>query len=138
MRWPKSETRALPDEAPTDMLINVIEAFAPWMQAAACAGAGPEPFFPEYGGEESMRDAIRVCKGCPVREDCLLFALRSGERFGVWGGLTPRQRARLHYAGPLIERDPHVRVLKLQGGPQVKKPDNGWDKRREGSAEPTE
>ncbi|WP_163540819.1 WhiB family transcriptional regulator [Occultella kanbiaonis] len=72
-----------------------------WMLDAACAalGAGGEDFFPETGG--STANAKRVCNGgpgrdvCPVRNDCLLYALANGERFGVWGGLSERERRAL-------------------------------------------
>lgn len=39
--------------------------------------------------------ALELCNGCPVREPCLAYALANGETFGVWGGLTPRERHRL-------------------------------------------
>jgi hypothetical protein len=39
--------------------------------------------------------AVRICAGCPVRPECLAYALAAGERDGVWGGLTPAERARL-------------------------------------------
>ncbi|NEK86824.1 WhiB family transcriptional regulator [Blastococcus saxobsidens] len=60
---------------------------------ALCAETDPEAFFPEKGG--STRDAKRVCTGCPVRAQCLEFALANDERFGIWGGLSERERRRL-------------------------------------------
>jgi len=65
-----------------------------WQDFAACAEADPEAFFPEKGG--STRDAKKVCASCFVRSDCLAYALEQDERFGVWGGLSERQRRRLH------------------------------------------
>ena len=51
-------------------------------------------FFPETGG--SVREAKRVCAGCPVRGDCLEYALDRGDiAYGVLGGLTPRERREL-------------------------------------------
>ena len=41
------------------------------------------------------RDAKRVCSGCSVRAECLEFALANDERFGIWGGLSERERRRL-------------------------------------------
>ena len=61
-----------------------------WQEYAACAQTDPEAFFPEKGS--SSRGAKQVCAGCFVREDCLAYALEHGERFGVWGGLSERQR----------------------------------------------
>ena len=61
-----------------------------WRQNALCAETDPEAFFPEKGG--STRDAKRVCAGCPVRLQCLEFALDNDERFGIWGGLSERER----------------------------------------------
>ena len=60
---------------------------------ALCAETDPEAFFPEKGG--STRDAKRVCTGCTVRAECLEFALANDERFGIWGGLSERERRRL-------------------------------------------
>lgn len=62
----------------------------PWMEDGVCNQTDPEVFFPERGN--SNRDAKRVCMGCPVREQCLEYALENVERYGVWGGLSERQR----------------------------------------------
>ncbi|WP_199584442.1 WhiB family transcriptional regulator [Blastococcus sp. TF02A-30] len=67
-----------------------------WRQAALCAETDPEAFFPEKGG--STREAKRVCTGCPVQAQCLEFALANDERFGIWGGLSERERRRLRSA----------------------------------------
>jgi WhiB family redox-sensing transcriptional regulator len=64
-----------------------------WTAAALCAQTDPDAFFPERG--DSTREAKRVCRGCPVRAECLALALRNGEQHGVWGGLTERQRRKL-------------------------------------------
>ena len=66
---------------------------ASWRLEALCAETDPEAFFPEKGG--STRDAKRVCSGCAVRAECLEFALANDERFGIWGGLSERERRRL-------------------------------------------
>ena len=66
---------------------------ASWRLEALCAETDPEAFFPEKGG--STRDAKRVCSGCTVRAECLEFALANDERFGIWGGLSERERRRL-------------------------------------------
>lgn len=64
-----------------------------WQADALCAQTDPEAFFPEKGG--STRDAKRVCSECPVREACLDYAMENDERFGIWGGLSERERRRL-------------------------------------------
>ena len=64
-----------------------------WQAEALCAQTDPEAFFPEKGG--STRDAKRVCGVCPVREECLQYAMDNDERFGIWGGLSERERRRL-------------------------------------------
>ncbi|SFF95610.1 WhiB family transcriptional regulator [Blastococcus tunisiensis] len=64
-----------------------------WRVDALCAETDPEAFFPEKGG--STREAKRVCAGCPVRAECLEFALAGDERFGIWGGLSERERRRV-------------------------------------------
>ncbi len=63
-----------------------------WMLEARCLDADPEAFFPEKGG--STREAKRICAACPVREECLEYALENDERFGIWGGLSERERRR--------------------------------------------
>ncbi len=64
-----------------------------WQVDALCAQTDPEAFFPEKGG--STRDAKRVCSSCEVRSECLEYALQNDERFGIWGGLSERERRRL-------------------------------------------
>jgi WhiB family redox-sensing transcriptional regulator len=64
-----------------------------WQERALCAQTDPEAFFPEKGG--STREAKRICMGCEVRDACLDYALAHDERFGIWGGLSERERRRL-------------------------------------------
>jgi WhiB family redox-sensing transcriptional regulator len=64
-----------------------------WQERALCAQTDPEAFFPEKGG--STREAKRICQGCEVRDECLEYALAKDERFGIWGGLSERERRRL-------------------------------------------
>ena len=64
-----------------------------WQDRALCAQTDPEAFFPEKGG--STREAKRVCAKCEVRQDCLDYALEHDERFGIWGGLSERDRRRM-------------------------------------------
>ena len=64
-----------------------------WQEHALCAETDPEAFFPEKGG--STREAKKICTGCEVRGECLEYALQHDERFGIWGGLSERERRRL-------------------------------------------
>ncbi|MGH3898612.1 MAG: WhiB family transcriptional regulator [Pseudonocardiaceae bacterium] len=66
-----------------------------WQERALCAQTDPEAFFPEKGG--STREAKRICAGCEVRAECLEYALAFDERFGIWGGLSERERRRLKH-----------------------------------------
>jgi len=63
-----------------------------WRQRANCVGLDPELFFPVRGS--STRDAKEVCRGCVVRGECLEYAVAARERFGIWGGLSERERRR--------------------------------------------
>lgn len=67
-----------------------------WQERALCAQTDPEAFFPEKGG--STREAKKVCLSCEVRVECLEYALTHDERFGIWGGLSERERRRLRRA----------------------------------------
>jgi WhiB family redox-sensing transcriptional regulator len=67
-----------------------------WQEKALCAQTDPEAFFPEKGG--STREAKRVCQSCEVQVECLEYALAHDERFGIWGGLSERERRRLKRA----------------------------------------
>lgn len=64
-----------------------------WQEDSLCAQTDPEAFFPEKGG--STRDAKKICQSCEVRNQCLEYALENDERFGIWGGLSERERRKL-------------------------------------------
>jgi WhiB family redox-sensing transcriptional regulator len=61
-----------------------------WQNEAACRMLPLEMFFPPV--EQEGEAAKAICSGCTVREPCLEAALLSGERFGIWGGLTTQER----------------------------------------------
>jgi WhiB family redox-sensing transcriptional regulator len=75
------------------LLIDGTDEVAEWTERALCAETDPEAFFPEKGG--STREAKKVCLSCDVRDECLDYALAHDERFGIWGGLSERERRRL-------------------------------------------
>jgi WhiB family redox-sensing transcriptional regulator len=85
------------DVAPAMPAMQAMPALTPeddlWQEKALCAQTDPEAFFPEKGG--STREAKRICLGCEVRDACLDYALAHDERFGIWGGLSERERRRL-------------------------------------------
>lgn len=64
-----------------------------WQDQALCAQTDPELFFPERGG--STREAKRICRNCEARAKCLEYALEHDEQFGIWGGMSERDRRRL-------------------------------------------
>lgn len=57
-----------------------------WQEQAACKGC-TELFFPDKGDMKSTFEAKKVCATCPVRVECLEFALENGETVGIWGGM---------------------------------------------------
>ena len=72
-----------------------------WQGRANCMGVDPELFFPERGA--STREAKEVCRGCVVRGDCLEFAIANSEKFGIWGGMSERERRRVRRARVLAQ-----------------------------------
>lgn len=68
---------------------------ADWVDEAVCAETFADAFFPEKGEPQHSRAAKQICEQCPVRLPCLQFAVDNQERFGIWGGLSERERRRL-------------------------------------------
>ena len=85
---------AATDELPHFVAMFPSRAELEWQDRALCAETYPEEFFPLKGG--SSQAAKRVCQGCEVRAECLDYALENNERFGIWGGLSERER---HFLG---------------------------------------
>ena len=73
-----------------------------WQTKANCMGVDPDLFFPERGA--STREAKSVCHGCEVKMECLEYALRHGEKFGIWGGMSERERRRIRRQRALARR----------------------------------
>ena len=67
-----------------------------WRKDGLCAQVDPAVMFPAPG--ESARPGLDLCSKCPVIAECLEFALTSGERHGIWGGKTERERHTLEKA----------------------------------------
>lgn len=65
-----------------------------WQNRALCAEVDPEIFFPEQE-ERTAFHAKKVCKSCPVRTECLEYALNTGQEHGVWGGVCSKERQKI-------------------------------------------
>lgn len=66
-----------------------------WMDKAACKGSTHKMFPREHKDITYIPEARQICAGCPVKPECLDYALTfpPGDMHGVWAGLTPRQLA---------------------------------------------
>ena len=72
-----------------------------WLGQARCIGEDPELFFPVGTSEPAIDQTERaksVCRGCPVKEDCLEWSLKTCQDAGVWGGLDEEQRREIRRA----------------------------------------
>jgi WhiB family transcriptional regulator, redox-sensing transcriptional regulator len=94
--WPNQESTLQPNTAnhqnaeltittPSNPILD-----EEWKNRGSCSGVNPALFYPE--SQASTKDAKKVCGSCPVRYECLEFAIEKGEKFGIWGGLTARER----------------------------------------------
>ena len=91
----------------------MIEYASNWRAASACLNTDPDVFFPVAVGTAASKlvaRALRVCDGCPVRQQCLDYAMRSGEKDGIWGGTTPEERTRARRAR---SRRPAIRTWQV-------------------------
>lgn len=70
-----------------------------WRARASCQRYDPEMFFPDKTDKWGVRVAKGVCLGCPVRGDCLAWAVAADVPWGIWGGLTEKERAALEAGG---------------------------------------
>lgn len=99
-----------------------------WMADALCAETWPDAFYPDKG--ESAREAKDVCNGteraapCPVRDQCLAMAIANNELYGVWGGLSERERQDMRRATrqgePVPAPLPAPRVRPVASAPEVR------------------
>ena len=88
------------------MQSKLVEALAvgelSWQDYANCRGADADLFSPERGA--STRKAKAICGACEVRGQCLDYAVDMGEKFGIWGGLSERERRRVRRERALRQR----------------------------------
>ena len=85
-----------------------------WQDYANCLGVDPDLFFPERGA--STKEAKEVCRGCVVREECLEYALTNSEKFGIWGGMSERERRRIRRARAIARRNAAAAVIASSNG----------------------
>ena len=72
-----------------------------WRSVAECQFADPDLFFPIASSAKALQqvaEAKEVCARCRVRRECLVFALLTHQRHGVWGGMSEEERYRLERA----------------------------------------
>jgi WhiB family redox-sensing transcriptional regulator len=78
-----------------DELLAVVGIERPsWMRSASCRGTDVDTFYVSRSGASrfTLDEARRLCEVCPVRGECLDHAISTGEKHGLWGGLSVRQR----------------------------------------------
>lgn len=73
-----------------------------WVRDAVCAQTDPEAFHPDKSG--SVEPAKAVCAVCPVLAECRAYALEHNEQFGVWGGLSARERRQIRTGAVTVDR----------------------------------
>lgn len=71
-----------------------------WQELGNCRGLDPDLFYPDRGA--STKDAKRVCAACEVRLPCLDYAIQGGEKFGIWGGKSERERREIRRERALL------------------------------------
>ena len=103
--WRRGNSIPAPEPKPytPDPLAAVVEQIVnhspAWMDRAACRGCDPALFFPSKGEPNAYQAARQVCAGCPVRSDCLEYAMvnetTNTHNTGMWGGMTVKERLAL-------------------------------------------
>lgn len=93
-----TRTPIQPDDTPKPTKTPLNQPTEPeqhWSERALCAGKGDKMFPKEHKDLSYISEARRLCRQCPVRRECLDYALQfpASDQHGVWAGLTPRQLA---------------------------------------------
>jgi WhiB family redox-sensing transcriptional regulator len=86
----------------TDTPPSARDGRASWREQASCREAGIDLFFPIGStgpAADETRRARQICAGCPVRQECLAYALTSGQQYGIWGGRDEQERRLLRRRG---------------------------------------
>ena len=76
-----------------DLSVLMLDQDRPWAAYAACRETDPDLFFPAEDADPT--EALKICAGCAVRDDCLDYGFMTKARYGIWGGTTERERKRL-------------------------------------------
>ena len=93
-----------------------------WQELAYCKGRDTNDFYPDFsakGAAKQVREMKMVCRKCPVILDCLQSALDNNEQFGIWGGMTPKERSKLRRQNPVIAKEVLVKVVKKNDSYEV-------------------
>lgn len=77
---------------------------AEWMADANCLGLDPDIFFPARG--EVAAQVKTICRECDVQSECLAYALNNGEKHGIWGGMSERDRRKIRRTRAVNARGP--------------------------------
>ena len=85
-----------------------------WVKQGVCRTSGVN-MYPSEGDERGTKDARAQCASCPVTRQCLTEALRNGERFGMWGGMTPGERTRVRQRITRANRDAASKAAAQEG-----------------------
>jgi WhiB family redox-sensing transcriptional regulator len=108
---------------------------------AKCLGDDRDAYYPAKGtAQVTARDAKAICNGedgspvCPVREKCLEYALENRERFGIWGGMSERQRAAIarNRRVAAVKRELEVEAAQVKRAAAARR---GWENRRRRAVE---
>ena len=123
---------AVAGRPPAAALAVVLAPVAPrWQERARCQEADIGVFYPPRMTDQTAEPAKRLCQGCPVRESCLRFALATGDRYGIFGGTTPKERRVLHYTIAVATRSLAERVgvqaAARQRGTSPQRLERAWD-----------
>ena len=76
-----------------NIIDELIGGMPSWTEEANCKGAEADLFFPERGA--STRKEKAICMACSVQPECLEYAIENSEKFGIWGGMSERERRRI-------------------------------------------
>lgn len=86
-----------------------------WRNLARCKGKITNDFYPELGvkgAAKQVREMKMFCRECSVILDCLSYALENDEQFGIWGGMTPKERSKIRKNHGVLTKDTLIQVTK--------------------------
>lgn len=91
------------------------------LSQAVCGQTDPELFFPDRADNSYSHLAKQICSECPVRIECLTWALKNDEEFGIWGGFSPKERRLIKRRGTKDLRTIPIRMPQLRVKDEVAK-----------------